>query len=60
MIGLKNNDTIFFLQERLSFCYCWNSKSESKEISLEILKTMIKNTEEIKEVSDLNIFGKTL
>jgi hypothetical protein len=35
-------------------------KSESKEISLEILKTMIKNTEEIKEISDLNIFGKTL
>ena len=35
-------------------------KGESKEISLEILKTMIKNTEEIKEVSDLNIFGKTL
>jgi hypothetical protein len=35
-------------------------KAESEEISLEILKTMIKNTEEIKEVSDLNIFGKTL
>ena len=35
-------------------------KGESKEISLEILKTMIKNTEEIKEISDLNIFGKTL
>jgi hypothetical protein len=35
-------------------------KGESKEISLEILKTMIKNTEKIKEISDLNIFGKTL
>ena len=35
-------------------------KAESKEISLEILKKMIKNTEEIKEVSDLNIFGKNL
>ena len=35
-------------------------KGESKEIALEILKTMIKNTEEIKEISDLNIFGKTL
>lgn len=35
-------------------------KGESKEISLEILKTMIKNTEEIKEISDLNIVGKTL
>jgi hypothetical protein len=35
-------------------------KGESKEISLEILKAMIKNTEEIKEISDLNIFGKTL
>jgi hypothetical protein len=34
--------------------------AESKEISLEILKMMIKNTEEIKEISDLNIFGKTL
>jgi hypothetical protein len=27
---------------------------------LEILKTMIKNTEEIKEINELNIFGKTL
>jgi hypothetical protein len=35
-------------------------KSESKEVSLEILKTMIKNTEEIKEINELNIFGKTL
>ena len=35
-------------------------KGDSKEVALEILKTMIKNTEEIKEISDLNIFGKTL
>ena len=35
-------------------------KGESKEVAVEILKTMIKNTEEIKEISDLNIFGKTL
>ena len=35
-------------------------KGESKEVSLEILKTMIKNTEEIKERSELNTFGKTL
>ena len=35
-------------------------KGESKEVALEILKTMIKNTEEIKEINDLNIFGKTL
>lgn len=35
-------------------------KGKSKEVSLEILKTMIKNTEEIKEISELNIFGKTL
>lgn len=35
-------------------------KGESKEDALEILKTMIKNTEKIKEISDLNIFGKTL
>ena len=34
-------------------------KGESKEITLEILKLMIKN-KEIKEISDLNIFGKTL
>ena len=35
-------------------------KGESKEGALEILETMIKNTEEIKEISELNIFGKTL
>jgi hypothetical protein len=35
-------------------------KGESKEISLEILKTMINKTEDIKEISELNIFGKTL
>ena len=35
-------------------------KGESKEVSLEILKTMIKNSEEIKGISELNIFGKTL
>ena len=35
-------------------------KGESKGVALEVLKTMIKNTEEIKEISDLNIFGKTL
>jgi hypothetical protein len=35
-------------------------KGESKETSLKILKTMIKNTEEIKDTSELNIFGKTL
>jgi hypothetical protein len=35
-------------------------KGESEEVALEILKSMIKNTVEIKEISDLNIFGKTL
>jgi hypothetical protein len=35
-------------------------KGESKEISLEILKTMIKNTEKIREISELHVFGKTL
>ena len=35
-------------------------KGESKEVALEILKTMSKNTESIKEISDLNIFGNTL
>jgi hypothetical protein len=33
-------------------------KGEYKEVALEILKTMIKNTEEINEIRDLNIFGK--
>ena len=35
-------------------------KGESKEVALEILKTMMKNREEIKEISELHIFGKTL
>jgi hypothetical protein len=34
-------------------------KGESKEVALEILKTIIKkNREEIKEISELHIFGK--
>jgi hypothetical protein len=36
-------------------------KGESKEVSLEILKTIInKNSENIKDISELKIFGKTL
>ena len=35
-------------------------KCESKEFALEILNTMMKNREEIKEISELHIFGKTL
>ena len=35
-------------------------KGESKEVALEILKTMTKNNEEIKEISELHVFGKTL
>ena len=47
-------------QKDFHFVIVGTVKSESKEIALEILKTMIKNTEKIKEISDLNIFGKTL
>ena len=35
-------------------------KGESKEVALEILKTMTKNKEEIKEISELHVFRKTL
>jgi hypothetical protein len=35
-------------------------KSESKEVALEILKTIMNKNEEIKDISELNIFGKTL
>jgi hypothetical protein len=35
-------------------------KCESKEIALEILKTIMNKSEEIKDISELNIFGKTL
>ena len=35
-------------------------KSESKEVALEILKTIMNKNEEIKDISELKIFGKTL
>ena len=35
-------------------------KGESKEVALKILKTMTNNNEEIKEISELHVFGKTL
>ena len=35
-------------------------KGESKEVVLEILKTIIKKNEEIKDISEFHIFGKTL
>jgi len=35
-------------------------KSESKEAALELLKTFINKSEEIKDISELKIFGKTL
>jgi hypothetical protein len=35
-------------------------KGESKEVALEILKTIMKKSEEIKDINELNIFGKTL
>ena len=35
-------------------------KSESKEVALEILKTIMNKNEEIKDISELNIFGKIL
>ena len=34
-------------------------KGESKEVALEILKTIMKKNEEIKDISELHIFGKT-
>jgi hypothetical protein len=35
-------------------------KGESREVALEILKTIMNKTEEIKDISELEIFGKTL
>jgi hypothetical protein len=35
-------------------------KGESKEAALEILKTVMNKSEEIKDISELEIFGKTL
>ncbi len=35
-------------------------KGESKDIALENLKTSINKNEEIKDISELKIFGKTL
>ena len=35
-------------------------KGESKEVALEILKTIMNKNEEIIDISELNIFGKTL
>ncbi len=34
-------------------------KGESKEVALENLKTIIKKNEEIKDISELHILGKT-
>jgi hypothetical protein len=35
-------------------------KGESKEVVLEILKTVMNKNEDIKDISELKIFGKTL
>ena len=35
-------------------------KSESKEAALEILKIIMNKSEDIKDISELKIFGKTL
>lgn len=35
-------------------------KGESKDGALEILKRIMKKSEEIEEISELHIFGKTL
>ena len=35
-------------------------KGESKEVALEILRQTMKKSEEIKDISELHIFGKTL
>ena len=34
-------------------------KGESKEVALAILKTIMEKSEEIKDISELHIFGKT-
>ena len=35
-------------------------KCESREVALEMLKKIINKNEEIKDISELKIFGKTL
>jgi hypothetical protein len=35
-------------------------KGESKEVALEILKAIMNKNEDIKDISELEIFGKTL
>ena len=35
-------------------------KGESKEVAMEILKTIMNKSQEIKDISELKIFGKTL
>jgi hypothetical protein len=35
-------------------------KGESKEVALDLLQTIINKSEEIKDISELKIFGKTL
>ena len=35
-------------------------KGESKELALEVLKTTLNKNGEIKDISELHIFGKTL
>ena len=61
IIGLKTMTVSSYSYKKdFHFVIVGTVKGESKEVSLDILKTMIKNTEEIKEISDLNIFGKTL
>ena len=35
-------------------------KGESKEVALELLKTIMNKSEEIKDISEFHIFGKTL
>ena len=47
-------------KEDFHFVIVGTIKGESKEVALEILKTLMKNREEIKEISELHIFGKTL
>jgi hypothetical protein len=42
------------------FVIIGTAKVESKDIALENLKTAINKNEEIKDISELKIFGKTL
>ena len=60
IISLKENDIIFvWLQERLHFVIIGTVKCESR-VCLRNSQDDNENRAEIKEISELHIFGKTL